>query len=238
MRVAPAVFRAQIGLLLGAGFRFVTVAAFAERAIRHGPPPGLIALSFDDGMDDNHQVVLPILREHRIPATVYVSTGLIGKANPWMASNSGARMMTADELRDLVSAGFEIGSHTVTHPDLSELDYESCLREMVDSRRALEDLLDTPIRTFAYPFCNYGPAALAAARAAGFTAAVTCHGRGSWDRYELRRAMITGKDGITIFLLKLTELYQPLFDSAPIRFVRAMTRGARMRRREQRELGR
>jgi peptidoglycan/xylan/chitin deacetylase (PgdA/CDA1 family) len=136
---------------------------------------------------------------------------------------------------DLVLAGFEVGAHTVTHPDLSRLDFESCLREMSDSRQALERLLGVRVRTFAYPYCHYGSAALAAVRAAGFTAAVTCQGLGSWDRYELRRAMITGKDGLSIFVLKLTELYQPLFDSRPGRFVRAATRGPRVRRRERLE---
>jgi hypothetical protein len=50
--------------------------------------------------------------------------------------------------------------------------------------------------------------------------------------------MITGKDGLSIFVLKLTELYQPLFDSRPARFVRAVTRGPRVRRRERLELRR
>src|ERR671925_231593 len=119
LRVAPADFQTQLGLLLGAGFEFVTVAQFAERTTGGRPPAGLIALSFDDGMADNHEFVLPILREHGIAATVYVTTGLIGKPNPWMAPESGARMMTVDELRDLAVAGFEIGAHTVSHPDLS-----------------------------------------------------------------------------------------------------------------------
>jgi peptidoglycan/xylan/chitin deacetylase (PgdA/CDA1 family) len=57
--------------------------------------------------------------------------------NRWMPRDSGARMMTPEELRDLISAGFEIGSRTFTHPDLSMLDYEGCLREMLDSRSML-----------------------------------------------------------------------------------------------------
>jgi peptidoglycan/xylan/chitin deacetylase (PgdA/CDA1 family) len=235
LRVHPADFRAQVRLLLDAGFRFVTVAEFAERADGHRPPPGLVALSFDDGMDDNHHIVLPILREYRIPATVFVTTGLIGEANPWMSPDSGARMMTIEELRDLASAGFEIGSHTVTHPDLSELDYKSCLAEMLESSRTLERLLGSPVRTFAYPFCHFGPAAVAAAKEAGFFAAVTCHGRGGWNRFELRRSMISRKDGTGIFLLKLTDLYQPLFNSLPGRLLRAATRRARARRRARRE---
>lgn len=232
LRVRPDVFRAQLELLLGAGFEFVTVAELADRSGGAEPPPGLAALSFDDGMDDNHAVALPILTELGVTATVYVATGLIGKPNPWLAPGAGARMMDEPELRELAAAGFEIGAHSVTHPDLSQLDYETCLREMTESRRTLERVVGAPVQTFAYPFCRYGPAALAAARASGFTAAVTCQGLGSWDRYELKRSLITGKDGLPIFLLKLTDAYQPLFDSGPSRLVRAATRGLRERRRE------
>jgi peptidoglycan/xylan/chitin deacetylase (PgdA/CDA1 family) len=232
LRVRPDVFRAQLDLLLGAGFEFVTVAELADRSAGAEPPPGLAALSFDDGMADNHSVVLPILTELGLTATVYVTTGLIGKPNPWMAPAAGARMMDEPELREVAAAGFEIGAHSVSHPDLSLLDYETCLREMSESRQTLERVIGAPVRTFAYPFCRYGPAALAAVRAAGFAAAVTCQGLGSWDRYELKRSLITGKDDLPIFLLKLTDAYQPLFDSRPTRLVRAATRRLRDRRRE------
>jgi peptidoglycan/xylan/chitin deacetylase (PgdA/CDA1 family) len=235
LRVRPAAFRAQLELLLAAGYEFVTVAEFADRSGGHDPPPGLAALTFDDGMDDNHRVVLPILRERGVPATVYVTTGLIGKPNPWMASGSGARMMTVEELRDLVAAGFEIGAHTVTHPDLSQLDFESCLCEASESRVALERLLDVRIDTFAYPFCYYSPTAVAAVRAAGFTAAVTCQGLGSWNRYEMQRSLVSGKDGMAAFLLKVGGLYEPLAGSGPGRIVRTATRRGRARRRQRRE---
>jgi peptidoglycan/xylan/chitin deacetylase (PgdA/CDA1 family) len=231
LRVRPGAFRAQLELLLAAGFELLTVAEFVERADGREPPPGLVALSFDDGMDDNHSVVLPILRDHGLRATVYVATGLIGKPNPWMASSSEARMMTLDELRDLVAAGFEIGAHTVTHPDLSQLGYDECLHEMNESRLELERSLGIAVRTFAYPSCHYGPAAVAAARAASFSAAVTCQGLGSWDPYELRRSLVSGKDGMPSFLLKLLGVYEPLFASVPGRVARVMTRGARERRR-------
>ena len=51
------------------------------------------------------------------------------------------------------------------------------------------------MRTFAYPFCKYGEDAVRAARDTGFKAAVTCHGRGGWEPFEMKRVMITGKDG-------------------------------------------
>ena len=227
LRVWPERFRAQVELLRDAGFEFVTVAELARRASGGRPPAGMVALSFDDGMDDNHTVLLPLLREYAIPATVYVATGMIGAPNPWMGD--GARMMTADELRELHAAGVELGAHTVSHPDLSTLPRAACLDEMARSRAALEELTGAPVRTFAYPFCRYGPEAAAAAAQAGFDAAVTCEGRGSWRRFEMKRAMVTGKDGIPSFMLKLLDAYQPLFDSPPGRLVRASTRAARRR---------
>ena len=227
--VTPARFREHVELLADAGFEFVTVATLAERAEGGSPPPGLIALSFDDGMEDNHSVLLPLLAEYGIPATVYVVTGMIGKRNPWMGADSQARMMTADELCDLAAAGIELGAHTVSHPDLSSLSREACLREMIESREALEQLTGRTVRTFAYPYCRYGAEAVAAAREAGFLAAVTCEGRGGWEPLEMKRGMVTGKDGLASFMLKLTDAYQPLFESPPGYVVRVATRGARER---------
>ena len=226
LRVTPRAFREQLNVLLGAGFEVVTVAELARRAAGGTPPSGLVAFSFDDGMDDNHSILLPILREYGLPATVYVATGLIGKPNPWMEPGA-SRMMTEDELRELASAGLELGAHTVTHPNLEELDYDACLQEMLESRDFLAKLTGEPVRTFAYPFCKYGEAAMRAARAAGFEAAVTCQWRGSWAPFEMKRVMITGKDGPVSFALKLSERYDPLFESAPGRLARTATRSVR-----------
>jgi peptidoglycan/xylan/chitin deacetylase (PgdA/CDA1 family) len=225
LRVHPRRFRQQVELMLDAGYSFVTVADFARRIGQDGPPRGLAALSFDDGLRDNHAVVLPLLRELGIPATVYVTTGLIGGTYPWM--DGAIPMMNEDEIRALADAGVEIGAHTINHPDLSRLDQSECLHEMRESRRQLERITSRTVETFAYPACGYGDAAVAAAREAGFLAAVTCEGRGSWDLLTIKRSLITGKDGLPSFLLKVAGLYQPLFDSRAGRITRQTTRPLR-----------
>jgi peptidoglycan/xylan/chitin deacetylase (PgdA/CDA1 family) len=78
LRVPPERFRQHVEVMLAAGYEFVTVADFARRTGTQGPPHGIAALSFDDGLRDNHEVVLPLLRRYELPATVYVTTGLIG----------------------------------------------------------------------------------------------------------------------------------------------------------------
>jgi peptidoglycan/xylan/chitin deacetylase (PgdA/CDA1 family) len=227
LRVDPGVFRRQIQLLLDSGFELVTVAELAARASGGEPPPGLAAISFDDGMDDNHSAALPILRDVGGHATVYVTTGMVGQSNPWIGE--GSRLMNEGELLDLYAAGWELGAHSVTHPDMEQLAKTDCLREMRESREWLERLTGMPVRTFAYPFCKYGPAAREAAREAGFIAAVTCNARGSWEPFEMKRTMITGKDGMPSFALKLAGVYEPLFHSRVGRAARALTRRARHR---------
>jgi hypothetical protein len=129
----------------------------------------------------------------------------------------------------------ELGAHTVSHPDMETLDLDECLREMEQSRNEIARIAGGPVTTFAYPFCKYGPAALEAARRAGFAAAVTCHGRGGWEPLEMQRTMITGKDGLTAFVLKAVGAYEPLFNSPPVHVARVATRGLRARVRAARE---
>jgi peptidoglycan/xylan/chitin deacetylase (PgdA/CDA1 family) len=219
LQVSPDRFRSQVELLARAGFRFCTLAELARLADGGTPPPGLAAITFDDGLRNNREVALPILEQHGAKATVYVTIGLIGGSSPWIARDAGGSIMTEPELRELAAAGWELGAHTMTHPDLSTLDYESCRREIEDSRTALEEIAGVPIDTFAYPFGRYGPEAIAATRDSGFIAAVTT-GSGTWAPFEMTRAMIGSADPLAVVLLKLTDRYEPLLASAPMRLLR------------------
>lgn len=224
--VRPERFRAQLDLLLDAGFEFVTVAELVRRAGGGTPPPGLAAVSFDDGMRNNRTVALPILRERSISASVYVATGFLGGRSPWVAPPADGEILEASELPELVAAGWEIGAHSVTHPDMAVLDGAACRREMEESRATLEELTGTRVETFAYPFGSYGPEAVAAAREAGFLAALST-GTGSWSPHELRRVMVGGADPLPVLLLKLRGLYEPLLSSAPVRALRAASKRGR-----------
>jgi peptidoglycan/xylan/chitin deacetylase (PgdA/CDA1 family) len=225
--VSPDRFRIQLELLTAAGFHFVTLAEMARRAADGPPPPGLAAITFDDGMRNNYNVALPILQEYEIPASVYVTIGFMDGFSPWIGAGGDGAMMGRSELRELADAGWEIGAHTMTHPDMSALDYEACRREIEDSRDTLEEIVEgASVETFAYPFGRYGPAALAAVRDAGLLAAVTT-GSGSWTRYEMTRAMVGSADPLAILLLKLTDRYEPLLASTPMQAVRRASKQVR-----------
>jgi peptidoglycan/xylan/chitin deacetylase (PgdA/CDA1 family) len=236
LQVSPRRFRALLERMLSAGFAFVTVAELARRAAGGAPPAGLAAVSFDDAMRNNLTTALPILQELGIPATLYVPTGWLGGESPWIGAGGDRAILNRDELATLADAGWELGAHTVNHADLSVLSYEACRREIEDSCEALRELTGTQVETFAYPFGRYGEAAIAAARAAGLRAAVTT-GSGTWDPFELTRAMVGAADPFPVLLLKLTDRYEPLLASAPMRAVRQASKQLRARVNERRGPG-
>lgn len=227
LQTPPAAFRRHIELLLDAGFEFRTLAEAADD-LADSPRPGLAVVTFDDGLRNNLTTALPILAELGVPATVFVATDLIGGENPWIAPGGGGEMLGADDIRVLADAGWEIGAHTLSHADLSTLDEAACRREIEGSRDRLTAITGRSVQTLAYPFGRYGPAAVAAAGAAGMRAAVTT-GSGRWDRLELTRAMISNGDPLPLVMLKLADGYEPLLRTPPLRAARAVSKRLRSR---------
>jgi len=233
LQVPPERFAVQIDLLRAAGFRFVTMAALARMADGGVPPPGYAAVTFDDGFRNNHTTALPILSERGIPATVYVTISFIDGSSPWIGGGGDGAMMSQAQLRELVATGWELGGHTMTHADLSQLDYDGCRQEIEQGVAELERIAGSSVQTFAYPFGRYGQAALRAVSDIGLLAAVTT-GSGSWSRFEMTRAMVGAADPLPLVLLKLTDRYEPLLRSAPARGLREVSKRARERLTERR----
>ena len=163
----------------------MTVAELARVAAGGTAPAGLAAVSFDDGMQNNLTTALPILHSLGIPASVYVPSGWLGGRSPWLADGADNRILSADEVRALAHAGWEIGAHTVTHADLSVLDYAQCRDEIERSCADLSEMTGRRVETFAYPFGRYSPVAVQAARDCGLIAAVTS-ARGAGTRSSCR----------------------------------------------------
>jgi peptidoglycan/xylan/chitin deacetylase (PgdA/CDA1 family) len=217
----------QLGTLVGRGYEFVTASEFARRLRAGGPLEGVCAVTFDDGTIDNLTVLPPILLRLAIPATVFACPGLLGEADPYIAPESGLRLMDADELRELAGLGFEIGAHTNRHVDLAAASAEDAHAEMSSCKQALEDLLGGPVETFAYPFCRYSGACPGAAERAGYLAAFTCGGRGGRLPFELRREMMDRRDGRFAWNLKVRRRYQETLELAPVRLALAARRALR-----------
>jgi peptidoglycan/xylan/chitin deacetylase (PgdA/CDA1 family) len=123
-----------------------------------------VALTFDDGYADNHRYALPLLVERRLPATLFLTVGLLEGDPASLARLRELRGVAADDLQPLTweqvlelrNAGLQIGAHTWTHPNLAHLGVEEARGELRRPKQVLEQHLCEPVTAFAYPFGKPG----------------------------------------------------------------------------------
>ena len=151
--VAPPLFRSQLGCLAAEGWEGISL----ERAIT-GPSDGrnTFALTFDDAYLSVYEHAFPVLVERGLTATLYVVVDSVGTVNQWDCQRGDCveRIMTLGQIREMADRGFEIGSHTLSHPHLTGLDDDRLRRELVDSKHRLEDLLGREVSSLSYPRCS------------------------------------------------------------------------------------
>lgn len=128
-----------------------------------------VALTFDDGYKDLLDVVAPALSRFNIPATVFAMAKPERARRDELANDKA--LLTYDELRVLCDLGWTIGSHTLTHPDLSKLMPREVQVEVEESKQILESKLGVKVRYFAYPKGIMTTVAVHACQRAGYEAA-------------------------------------------------------------------
>jgi peptidoglycan/xylan/chitin deacetylase (PgdA/CDA1 family) len=172
-------------------------------------------ITFDDALDSVRRNALPILQELHLPATVFVVSGNLGQRPAWEISanhpDADELVMTADQLSMLPRELIQIGSHTVTHPDLTTLTPNQVRRELIDSKRSLEAILARPVDTFSVPFGEYTDETLRLAREAGYDSILTCDPEVIEPRREplgIGRFKVGADDWMLEFKLKAAGAYR------------------------------
>jgi poly-beta-1,6-N-acetyl-D-glucosamine N-deacetylase len=145
------------------GYAFISADELLEILYgRKSPPRGAVWLSFDDGCKELIKNVLPVIRNSKIPVTLFIPTGIIGGNGlfPWPQNNgkSGSlhrgirHSLTVAELKQVAACPeVTVGSHTVSHAILTNLTEERIRFELGQSKRTLESWINADIRCFAYP---------------------------------------------------------------------------------------
>jgi len=201
--VSPRRFDAQMSVLARRGYRVLSLADALKRRDEGALPADAVVITFDDGFADCVQHAAPVLRRFGFPATFFLVSGRMGETNVWDGADAPrAPLMTWRDASDLAGGGFELASHSVTHPVLTALDAVKARAEIAGSRRALEDRLAQPIRFFAYPFGRVDGRVRDLVQEAGYLAACTTQAGfnvSALDPYLLRRFEITGTASPSMF---------------------------------------
>ncbi|MDX2008680.1 MAG: polysaccharide deacetylase family protein [Myxococcaceae bacterium] len=161
---------AQVELLSRRGYAFVTASEAAKHRARK-----VACLSFDDGFADVLDAV-PVLEAFGAVGTAYVVTSVIGQRDRAWDGGHRTSFATAEQLKQLMRRGWEIGSHADQHVRLAGQPEQAQKASLEASRERLEHLTGAAPRSLAYPYASYDMSTLSAAKALGFTSAVRLGG--------------------------------------------------------------
>lgn len=202
--VAKEQLKRQLKLLKFMGFDFLSLRdLLLNKKVKKG-----VLLTFDDAYLDFWVKALPIFMELKVRSVIFVPVALVGSYNQWDYDRIRIKkpIMNWEHIKELHSLGFEIGSHSLTHPYLSKIDPQKAWEEIYTSKVILEDKLGTEIKAFCYPYGDYSQQVRDMVQRAGYSIAFTTR-HGSFEEsenfFEVRRITIFGNDFLPKFLYKV-----------------------------------
>ena len=215
LAVSPEQFRRQMEWLRRREIRVVDLDTLVESLQHPNPAKGVrqAAIKFDDGYEDNHRFAWPILRSFGFTATLFAPAALIGTDSPIPAERPGAapaRLMSWDQLKELVREGLVVGSHGMTHRRLTRLSLAQVKGEVVESKQVLEEKLGRPVDWFCYPGGAFTIDVVRLTQWAGYQGALSVRpgaNTAQTHRFMLRRTEISGTDTLRDFELKMAGAY-------------------------------
>jgi len=235
LSTTPERFERQMALLCSRGYRGAT---FTE-AVSSPPRGRVMAVTFDDAYRSVIERGLPILGRLGIPATVFAPTDFIDSEKPmswpgidrWIGGPHERELtpMSWAELRTLADADWEIGSHTGSHPHLTELDDDALEDELARSKALCERHLGCPCTSLAYPYGDLDARVIAATRSAGYRAAASLPSRlQARDQLEWPRIGVYHRDDHARFRLKVSPTVTRLRRSAAWSSLDRLRRSSRL----------
>jgi peptidoglycan/xylan/chitin deacetylase (PgdA/CDA1 family) len=206
MIVHPDRFRRQMRWLKRLGYKGLSL----RDALPYigGQEQGKVAIiTFDDGFSSVYENALPVLQEHGFTATNFFVPNQIGGRNEWDIPLGvlPAPCMSVSQMREWAALGHEVGAHTLDHVHLPDVAPDEAERQIAGSRDVLQDILGSPVTSFAYPYGHENAGLREMVQEAGFTHAVTTERRKTQPRdddFGLPRLTIRRNDTWLHFLKK------------------------------------
>jgi peptidoglycan/xylan/chitin deacetylase (PgdA/CDA1 family) len=186
MVVSPEAFARQMKFLRDRRYNVITLSKAVEYIKeRRRPPPRTVAITLDDGYENNYVCAYPILKQYRLPATIFVIVSFMGKE----------AMLNWEQLKEMQESRLvDIESHTLTHSWLPSLSDSELRRELEISKDILQNRLGKPVAYLCYPMGGHDERVKKAVLDAGYKGAFgTKPTRLSpnYDVYEIKRVRIS-----------------------------------------------
>jgi len=153
--IEPVLFAAHVDVIAESGVRVMTIRELGAALASGALETDAVAITFDDGFVSVVETAAPLLEARGLAATLFCVAGHLGGTNDWPSALKGdyrSRLAGVLTLRELAANGFEIGSHGTDHTPLAGASEAVLRRELVDSRSFLEETLETPVSSYAYPY--------------------------------------------------------------------------------------
>ena len=202
LSVSPQSFRAQMGFLKRHNYNVVSLEELSD-LIKHGKVPyRTIAITFDDGYENNYMNAFPVLKEFGLEATIFISPALIGEEG----------YSTWEELIDMAESGLiAIGSHSMTHAYLPDLPQQKLDMEIFDSKRSIESHIRKDVLAFSYPAGGFNDYVREEVIKAGYKIAVATSPGKKYPKHDLfamKRLRITRtSDNLFVFWIETSGFY-------------------------------
>jgi peptidoglycan/xylan/chitin deacetylase (PgdA/CDA1 family) len=210
---SPHVFRRQMSFLHQNSYSTISLGEAVSALEMHDADPKSVVITFDDGYKDFYTHAFPVLHGYGFSATLFVATDRIGSKPIRFAGNE---YLTWGEVRELQSHGIRIGSHTISHPTLTNLKKPEIDWELGHSKRTIEDKLGVGVVSFSYPYAFPETDRLFVKRlktilemhgyANGVSTILGTAQRDS-DRFFLPRIPVNTWDDVSLFRAKLDGAY-------------------------------
>jgi peptidoglycan/xylan/chitin deacetylase (PgdA/CDA1 family) len=204
-------FENQMAWLHSHGYRSMTLAQFITQTITK--KERIVIITFDDGYADNYTLAFPILKKYGFVATIFLVSDYVNTDHvfywdvPKITAQSNQawyKLLTWEQVEEMSTYGIEFGSHTCTHPELTNVSTKLCMEELARSRANLQARLGHEIVSFCYPRGDLNTEVIQMVEKVGYSCAVVTPPRYGipLSHYTLRRVGIHYANTSLIFRLK------------------------------------